>query len=220
MRSPFHSEAEAFRFLLLTVAAFAVIALASLLGGPWLGVPVWIAATAAAAFLYLRPRRARRSIRTAPAHVGGPDEWRILVLANETLTFTRLAEEIERAAAGRSTRVLVVCPALTSAVRHWASDVDGGREQAERRLDESLNLLRAAGIDAQGEIGDDDPLQAIEDALRTFGADEIVVATHPEESATWLERRVVERARERFALPIAHVVIDAEAGARPPAGVR
>jgi GABA permease len=71
--------------------------------------------------------------------------------------------------------------------------------------------LRAAGIEAQGEIGDDDPLQAIEDALRTFGADEIIVATHPEESATWLERHVVERARERFALPIAQVVIRAEA---------
>ena len=107
--------------------------------------------------------------------------------------------------------MLVVCPALTSAVRHWASDVDGGRARAQRRLDESLSLLRDAGIDAQGEIGDDDPLQAIEDALRTFGADEIVVATHPEESATWLERHVVERARERFALPIAHVVIHAEA---------
>ena len=211
MRSPFHSETEAFRFLLLTVVAFAVIALASLLGGSWVGVPVWIAATVVAAFLYLRPRRARRSIRTAPARAGGPDEWWILVLANETLASAGLTSEIERAAAGRRARVLVVCPALTSAVRHWASDVDGGRARAERRLDESLSLLRDAGIDAQGEIGDDDPLQAIEDALRTFGADEIVVATHPEESATWLERRVVERARERFALPIAHVVIEAEA---------
>ena len=98
--------------------------------------------------------------------------------------------------------------------------MDGGRAQAERRLDESLSRLRAGGIEVQGEIGDDDPLQAIEDALRTFGADEIVVATHPEESASWLERGGVERARERFALPIAHVVIDTEAGARPPAGAR
>ena len=217
MRSPFHSETEAFRFLLLTVVAFAVIALASLVGGPWVGVPVWIAATVVAAFLYLRPRRGRRLIRTAPARSGGPDEWWILVLANETLASAGLTLEIERAAAGRRARVLVVCPALTSAVRHWASDVDGGRARAQRRLDESLSLLRDAGIDAQGEIGDDDPLQAIEDALRTFGADEIVVATHPEESAAWLERHVVERARERFALPIAHVVIEAEA--RSSAGV-
>jgi hypothetical protein len=126
MRSPFHSETEAFRFLLLTVAAFAVIALASILGGPWVGVPVWIVTTVAAAFLYLKSGHARRLIRTAPAHLGGPDEWRILILASETLASARLAEEIERAAGGRRSRVLVVCPALTSAVRHWASDVDGG----------------------------------------------------------------------------------------------
>jgi len=210
VRTPFSSEPEAFRFLLLTVGAFTVIALASVLGGPWVGVPVWIAATGAAALLYLRPRRTR-PIRTAPAHAGGPDERRILVLANETLASARLVEEVERAAAGRRARILVVCPALTSAVRHWASDVDGGRALAERRLHASLGRLRAAGFDdVRGEVGDDDPLQALEDALRTFGADEIVVATHPEESAAWLERRVVERARERFALPVAHVVIPAE----------
>ena len=91
--------------------------------------------------------------------------------------------------------------------------MDGGRARAEWRLGESLSRLRAAGIEAQGEIGDDDPLQAIEDALRSFGADEIVVATHPEESASWLERGIVERARERFALPIVHVEIGAETAA-------
>jgi GABA permease len=206
VRTPFSSEAEAFRFLLLTVAAFAAVALASILGGPWVGVPIWIAATLAAVVLYLRPRRARRTIRTAPAHAGDPEERRILVLANETLASAELAEEV--AAAGRRARVLVVCPALTSAVRHWASDTDGGRALAERRLHASLGRLRAAGFDdVRGEVGDDDPLQALEDALRTFGADEIVVATHPDESAAWLERRVVERARERYALPVAHVVV-------------
>lgn len=208
VRTPFSSEAEAFRFLLLTVAAFAAIAVASSTGGPWVGVPVWIVASLAAVVLYLWPRRARRTIRTAPAHAGALEERRILVLANETLASARLVEELERAAAGRRARVLVVCPALTSAVRHWASDTDGGRALAERRLHASLGRLRAAGFtDARGEVGDDDPLQALEDALRTFGADEIVVATHPEESAAWLERRVVERARERYALPVAHVVV-------------
>jgi GABA permease len=210
MRSPFHSETEAFRFLLLTVVAFAAVALASLLGGPWLGVPVWIAVTVAAALVYLRSGRGRRVLRTAPAHAGGPDEWRVLVVANETLASPQLVEEIEKAATGARPSVLVVCPALTSAVRRWASDVDGGRARAKQRLEESLDLLREAGIEAQGEIGDDDPLVAIEDALRTFVADEIVIATHPAEQETWLERGLVERTRERFALPIVHVVIEAE----------
>ena len=58
--------------------------------------------------------------------------------------------------------------------------------------------MRAAGIDARGEVGDGDPLQAIEDALRTFAPDELVISTHPEGRSNWLERGVVERARERF----------------------
>ena len=64
---------------------------------------------------------------------------------------------------------------------------------------------------AFGEIGDSDPLQAIEDALRTFAADEIIISTHPEGRSNWLERGVVSRAREHFAVPVEHVVVDLEA---------
>jgi hypothetical protein len=63
-------------------------------------------------------------------------------------------------------------------------------------------------VAAHGEVGDAEPLQAIEDAVRTFGPDEIIISTHPEGRSQWLERRVVERARERFDLPITHVVVD------------
>ena len=66
------------------------------------------------------------------------------------------------------------------------------------------------GIAASGEVGDSDPLQAMEDALRTFGADEIIISTHPEGRSHWLERGIVEKARERFAVPITHVVVDLE----------
>ena len=214
MRNPFRSEAEAYRFLLLTVAAFAAIAIASLLGGPWVGVPVWAAVTVAAALLYLRRGPRERTVRTAPAHVGARDERRILVIANETLADESLIQEVARAAAGYREQVLVVCPVLTSPVRHWTSDVDGARADAQRRLGESLDRLRAGGIEARGEIGDEEPLRAIEDALRTFGADEIIISTHPEGRSSWLERGVVAAARERFALPITHVVVETEVEAR------
>jgi GABA permease len=79
---------------------------------------------------------------------------------------------------------------------------------AQDRLDSSLAAMRAAGIEARGEIGDGDPLQAIEDALRTFAPDELVISTHPEGRSHWLERGVVTAARERFALPVTHVVVD------------
>jgi len=107
--------------------------------------------------------------------------------------------------------VLVVTPALNSPLKHWASDEDEARAAAQKRLDASLARLREAGIQARGEVGDGEPLQAIEDALRTFGADEIIISTHPEGRSHWLERGVVTHARERFAVPITHVVVDLEA---------
>ena len=102
-------------------------------------------------------------------------------------------------------------PALNSAIRHWTSDEDGARTAAQERLDRSIARLAQEGIAARGEVGDADPLQAMEDALRTFGADEVIISTHPEGRSHWLERGVVTGARERFALPITHVVTDLQA---------
>ena len=97
---------------------------------------------------------------------------------------------------------------MNSPLRTWTSDEDGARATAQERLDASLARLRDAGINARGQVGDGDPLQAIEDALRTFGADEVIVSTHPEGRSNWLERGVVDGARARFTVPITHVVVD------------
>jgi GABA permease len=63
-------------------------------------------------------------------------------------------------------------------------------------------------LQADGEIGDDDPIQAIEDGIRTFRPDELILSTHPVGRSNWLERGVVERARERFEIPLTHVIVD------------
>jgi hypothetical protein len=141
------------------------------------------------------------------------DERHILVIANETVGGEELFSILRQRSEGVSERIRVVCPALNSQLRHWASDEDGARAAAQLRLDASLQQLREHGIQAEGEVGDSDPLQAIEDALRTFGADEIVISTHPEGRSNWLERNVVGLARERFDVPITHVVVDLEAAA-------
>ena len=69
-------------------------------------------------------------------------------------------------------------------------------------------LLAEAGIAAYGWVGDADPLVAMEDALAIFAADQLIISTHPEERSNWLARGVVSRARERFGLPVAHVVVE------------
>jgi len=212
-RNPFRSEAEAYRFLLLTVGYFALIVAASAIE-TWLGVVVFVALTAAAVWLWMRSRTDEPVQRTSVARVGSEDERRILVIANETVGGEELMSILRRKSEGVHENVLVVCPALNSQVRTWTSDEDGARAAAQSRLDASLAQLARDGIQAGGEVGDGDPLQAIEDALRTFGADEIVISTHPEGRSHWLAHDVVGSARERFDVPITHVVVDLEAPAR------
>jgi hypothetical protein len=132
------------------------------------------------------------------------------VIANETCAGRALCDEIRYRARGYDADVLVIAPALSSPVRYWASDVDGARAAAQARVDASLAALAAAGERARGDVGDADPLQALDDGLRTFGGDEIIVSTHPRGRSNWLERNVVERARELYDLPITHVVVDLE----------
>jgi hypothetical protein len=211
MRNPLRSEQEAFRFLLVTLGGFGAIVLASLLGGPWAGIPVFIVVALIATWIYMR-----HGVREPPlqAHVrrrGAEDQRRILVIANETVAGERLLDTIRGRTTGEQSEVLVVSPALNSKLRHWASDEDGARAAARERLDRSLARLADAGIEARGEIGDSEPLQAMEDAMRTFGADEIVISTHPEGRSHWLERGIVDAARQRFTVPVTHVVVDLEA---------
>jgi hypothetical protein len=196
MINPFRSEDEAYRFLLLTVGYFAAIAIAALALGKWAGLAVFAALTLAGLVYVARARRSEPPRQQVPSRQGRENERRILVIANETVGGGPLREEIRRRSEGYDEHVLVVCPALNSPLRHWASDEDDARAKAQDRLSASLARLREAGIDAKGEVGDGEPLQAMEDALRLFGADEIINA-----------------ARERFAVPITHVVVDLEAEA-------
>jgi GABA permease len=203
--NPFRSEASAYRFVFLTIGSAAAIAVAAQAGGTIAALAV-LGVLAATAFVWVSRRREAEAPRSIAIQQGVEGERRILVVANETVGGSRLFDEIRTRSEGYREQVLVLSPALNSALRHWVSDEDGARNVARGRLDASLGRLSAAGIAARGEIGDADPLQAIEDALRTFGADEIIISTHPPERSNWLERGVVEKARERFPVPVTHVI--------------
>ncbi len=210
MKNPLRSEAEAFQFLLGSVVYFALIVIAGLIN-PWAGLGVFIVLTAGVVWWWLRSRRTEAPLQTTSTHKADSGERRILVIANETVGGEALRDQIEQRGKGLRSDVLVVSPALNSPLRHWASDEDPARAEAQQRLEASLQRFRESGIEARGEVGDADPLQAIEDAVRTFGPDEIIISTHPEGRSHWLERGVVTGARERFAVPITHVIVDLEA---------
>src|SRR5437016_13969341 len=209
MINPLRSEAEALKFLIASIGYFGAIVIASVAGGKWVGLGVFIVLSAIVVGWWLRARREERPPPTAPRpHAAG--ERRILVVANETVGGHTLRSMILEKSLDVREEVLVVTPALNSPLKHWVSDEDEARAAAQERLDTSLARLAEAGVEARGEVGDGDPLQAMEDALRTFGADEIIISTHLPGRSNWLERGVVEKARERFPVPITHVVVDLE----------
>jgi len=211
MHNPLRSEADAFRWVVVIGAgALAVIAL-TLLTEPVYGVVLAAALLGFGAGVAYRSSRGSLP-RSVDVTKGGDGRHRLLVVANETVGGDVLLAEIRNRCRGRDAEILVVTPALTaSRAEHWASDVDEAMERARQRMELSLIEIERLGIRAKGEIGDSDPNVAIEDALRLFPADEIVISTHPAERSRWLERGVVSRAREEIDLPITHVIVDLSA---------
>lgn len=100
--------------------------------------------------------------------------------------------------------VFVVAPALGSRTARWTGDEQAYRD-AQERLDATLQAFAERGIEARGHIGSHDPLQAADDGLREFPADEIVFAVHGDGDANWLEEGIVDAARSRYTIPVTAV---------------
>jgi hypothetical protein len=215
MHNPLRSERDVFRaVVIIAIALGAVIAL-TLLTRPAIGAALLALEIGLGIVLLWRgslgalPHQAEVSHRDDPV-------YRVLVLANQTVGGRALLAEIQNRVKGRNSEILVVVPALTSTpLEHWASDVDEALDEARERLDASLAAMGAAGLSARGYVGDHhEPNSSLEDALRDFPADEVVISTHPPDRSRWLERGVVARARSEVPLPITHVVVDLEAEAK------
>jgi hypothetical protein len=134
-------------------------------------------------------------------------ERRVLVIADESCINADLCQLVAEHVQGTNSKVLVVAPALNTRLRHYASDTDEAEQRARYVLDDTLRCMRRHGIAATGELGDADPLIAINDWLSEFSADEIVIATHSADELNWLEKGVVNEARRRFGAPVTHAVI-------------
>ena len=130
---------------------------------------------------------------------------KILALATEPIS----GDLLKTAVGTDDAEVLVVAPALNTKTRFWLSDPDPAIERAEEVAVESQERMEEDGVDAIGQTGESDPLLAIQDALATFAADEIVLVTHPGGEKNWLEEGVVAEAQERFAdRTVRHLLVD------------
>jgi len=130
---------------------------------------------------------------------------RILVVTTATAPHAGV-ESVVRAHVGDDAEVQVIAPASKiSWLDRLTNAEDDARADATERAEVASEELPGEQVEAHG--GDVDPLQAIEDALRRFPADEIVVLTAPDEEASWLEADLGKKAQERFSVPVTHLVI-------------
>lgn len=212
MRNPVRTETDAFHIAVgLAVVIAASVLLGSLLdplvglalfAGAVLGASLWEVATKDPERrrpLYEAISEGRRSRPgTSP---------RVLVVANRTLHGEELRDELlRRADAGAELHI--VAPILCSRVHYIASDVDHELDEARRRLAEALAWAGEKGVPVTGRVGDANAaLGAIEDELRRYGADEVLISTYPPGESNWLETGIVGRLRTELDIPIAHVVV-------------
>jgi hypothetical protein len=133
---------------------------------------------------------------------------RILVVANETVVAPSLVELIEERAKAGPVQVTVVAP-VNQPRQGYVVYYDTRRAAARRRLDKTLDMLRAASVPADGVVVESDPVSALRDAIDQLEPDEVIVSTHPQQKSGWLRRNAVEQMR-RVAehLPFQHVVVD------------
>lgn len=162
------------------VAAFLVGAF--LVGGPALG---FIAgALAVLALLVVAARqRPRGPIGERP---DGGRLRRVLVVAATPVEEPGAVEAIARevgATDGAAVDVRVLAPASIGFLDRWASDVEGARRRAQERLVASVAALAAAGVEADARVGDEDVVQAVEDQLESYPADEVILVSGREDEA-------------------------------------
>jgi len=117
----------------------------------------------------------------------------------------RDVDSLVRERAGEDAEVRVIAPASKISWLDWlTNDEDAARADAAERADAAADAAPTERVET--EVGDVDPLLAIEDALRTFPADEVIVLTPPEQEAEWLEKGLGELARKRISVPVTQLV--------------
>jgi hypothetical protein len=211
MRFPIRSETDAFWLTIATAALAGVAVLIGVITTAVVGVIAFaaMALLALSAYLSSADRERRLPLREAALaphpHGATAGVRHVLIVANEPLSGERLREAIG-GAGGDRIEVDVLAPVLSSRTHLAYTDIDEGIRQARRRLERSLAWARSQGFLVRGSIGDASPTTAIEDELRDFGADEVIVVTAASRTQRWQERTELARLREELDVPVTQIV--------------
>jgi hypothetical protein len=189
----------------LIVAGVVVpIAAAFMLGGPGVGVAVGALVTVVILAVAVRQRPegpiASAGVADARQHV-------LIVAADGVEDPADVARIVRlvgiRGGDGAEDEVRVLVPARIGFLDRWASDVEGARHLAQRRLVVTVAALAKAGVAAEARVGDEDIVQAVEDQLQSYPATEVVLVSSGDEDEG--EREAAEVLRSRLRAEFHHV---------------
>lgn len=135
---------------------------------------------------------------------------RLLAIATDAFEGAAIADELRTEDRGEIELRIVVPAVEATPLRHTLGDIDEPRQEAEKNVAAILTSLRRHGIEAVGEVGDPDPVQAAQDALLKAPADEVLIFEHPSTQARWFEEGLFERAKAAVEPPLRLVILDQE----------
>jgi hypothetical protein len=183
----------------LIVSAIAVpIVAAFLVVGPALGMAA--GALAAVALLVVAARQKPRGPIGSPA-MDGPRRILLVITcaAEDPAAVERIATAAELMGGNDGAEVLVLSPARIGFLDRWASDVEAARQSAQENLVATVAALAKAGIAAEARVGDEDVVQAVEDQLQSFAANDVVLVSGGEgEDGLTAAAELEPRLRARF----------------------
>ena len=132
------------------------------------------------------------------------DKAKVLVVANRTAGSEELLSALRERAEESPAEFHLVVPASPRGAS-WAFDMHSGHDAAEHDLEGALQRIRDLGLEADGEVGDPDPVAAVSDSSQTGTYDEVIVSTLPKHLSKWLKLDVASKVAHSTGLPVKHV---------------
>lgn len=130
-----------------------------------------------------------------------------LIVGNMTIGGEHLVEKVKECLAAGPSRFHLVVPIELPAGKNWTEGEV--RAEGQRRLEAAAAKFRELGADVDGEVGDSNPIQAVDDAMLSGSYDEIILSTLPPGPSRWLKLDLPHRAASHFSIPVTHVVGEA-----------
>ena len=130
---------------------------------------------------------------------------RILVVANQTCESPDLLEALKARASQGDAEFFLVVPASGHNVIEKATDPDAAAAESVQHLDRAVTRFREEGLTVEGQLGDGDPIAAVQDAVNFHQFDEAIVSTLPARASKWLKMDLPTRVERTTGLPVTHV---------------